>query len=327
MKKLLVLSLGSPMRLASTKYRIAQHEKAFAHAGYSLEYVERKKKGVSTIAKIFNCDLVLNQKALISPLWILVIRAFSKRLVFEFDDAIWTRGINEYSASTLWRVKRRTKLWIRHADLVVAANEYLANYARQFASRVEVVGMALDLDVWSSAANSKDSTDLVLMGWAGSPVGAYQLVDIEPALKRALDACPTLRLAVYSGERPKLSLPFEYVPFVPGTEQEFIRRLDIGLLPIENSGLGKGKSPMKSIQYLACGVPVVGNICGATAEILDHRNAIAVSTEDEWVDAIISLVRDSSMRKVMGQAARKKALDCHDAKLLGPRYVEMVISN
>jgi len=61
-----------------------------------------------------------------------------------------------------------------------------------------------------------------------------------------------------------------------------MQSLDIGLLPLNDDEYSRGKSPIKAIQYLACGIPVVGNIFGGASEILNAENSIAVNSDQEW---------------------------------------------
>jgi glycosyltransferase involved in cell wall biosynthesis len=48
-------------------------------------------------------------------------------------------------------------------------------------------------------------------------------------------------------------------------------------------------------------VPVVGNVIGATAEILNDKNSIAVSNEKEWLNALERLVTNRDLAISMGR--------------------------
>lgn len=67
---------------------------------------------------------------------------------FDFDDAIWTRPKEPYSWFTQLKVNRRIKYWFQRVDGIIVANRVLANFANKFTSRVYIVPMALDLDIW-----------------------------------------------------------------------------------------------------------------------------------------------------------------------------------
>ena len=81
---------------------------------------------------------------------------------------------------------------------------------------------------------------------------------------------------------------------------------------------------MKAIQYLACAVPVVGNSLGATADILTSSNSIAVSTTEQWVNAIGQLAHNRPLRTKMGLAGRERAETYFEYNKVGSQFVKLV---
>jgi glycosyltransferase involved in cell wall biosynthesis len=309
MKALVIISRDRDK--ASTRFRFVQYEAMLAERGISLDYVRRDAIGAAVLQRIPEYDVVINQKCLMPRRLAAKVIAASKRLVFDMDDAIWTRPGRPHSWFTAWRVKARLKQWLMAADVVTAANDYLASYARQFSERVQVIHMALDTAQWQPG--DKAGRDEVIIGWAGSPATLKNLERIGPQLCEILAANPSLRLAVYSGQRPALDCEFTYTPFAPGTEAAFVQQLDIGLLPLpEDDAFTRGKSPIKALQYLACGLPVVAQVRGATAEILDASNSLHVNQSSDWRSAIEALLADKAQRERLGRAGRDFVLREHD---------------
>ncbi|MDP3283223.1 MAG: glycosyltransferase, partial [Desulfobacterales bacterium] len=103
-----------------------------------------------------------------------------------------------------------------------------------------------------------------------------------------------------------------------------IRNLDIGLLPLNDDEFYRGKSPIKAIQYIACGAPVVGNIIGATGEILNSENSIAVSGMKEWFDALETLVLRRDLLKSMGIAGRIQAKKKFNFKTVADNFYNIL---
>ena len=127
-----------------------------------------------------------------------------------------------------------------------------------------------------------------------------------------------------SGKKPQLSFPFQFFPYKQGKEAGFVQRLDIGLLPLHYDHFSKGKSPIKAIQYLACGLPVVGNIMGATREILNEENSIAVTTHKEWLNALMKLIENRKLSQQMGEAGRSLAERQHNIKKIRERFLNVL---
>jgi len=320
--KILVIS-GGDLEKGSIKYRIAQYTDFLEANGLKLDFVKRSEIDRSFIPKLKMYDVVFNQRCLIRASLARKIIANSRRLVFDFDDAIYTRPGKPHFWLTSLRVKRRLRIWIQGADVVTTANHFLAAYAGKYSSCVKVIPNAVDLETWKPATRERGET--VTIGWAGAPVNIPNIERLEPVLSELLSKYPFLKLAVFSGKRPNLKCPFDYYSFEPGKEPEFVRSLDIGLLPLVNEEYSKGKSPIKAIQYLACGVPVVGNPIGATKEILNDDNSIAVSSDEEWIAALESLVKDNQRRASMGRAGRAHVERNHNIRLTAKQRLSVFL--
>jgi len=279
-----------------------------------MKFVKRGDVDRGILKLIDLADVVINQKCVLSP-WIgSAIRSRAKRLIFDFDDAMWTRPGPDFSWLVRWRTSARLRWWLRAADVVTTANGYLAEWAKPHAQRLEIVPMTLDLDEWRPGPE-RPVTGHVTVGWAGSPAYIPLLERLEPALAAACAQEPRLRLGVYLGCRPSWRFPFEYVPYAPGTEAAFVRRLDIGLLPMDDDPFGRGKSPIKALQYLACGVPVVGRLVGAAHELVDGSVGIPVTCAAEWTAAVVGLARDAVARRRLGDAGLARIRARHDMQV------------
>jgi glycosyltransferase involved in cell wall biosynthesis len=150
---------------------------------------------------------------------------------------------------------------------------------------------------------------------------------LDPVLTLLLQKYPFLKLAIFSGRKPILKCPFDYYPFKPSGEPEFVKNLDIGLLPLADEEYARGKSPIKAIQYLACGVPVVGNVIGATAEILNDKNSISVSNEKEWFDALEKLILNQPLAKAMGRNGHRLIDKKHNLKTVAEDFYNILSGN
>ncbi|GAB4231556.1 MAG: glycosyltransferase family 4 protein [Chlamydiales bacterium] len=300
--KLFAMTFGSPTT-GSTLYRLVQYQPFLKEKGIDLEIVSKAQFGPQWFEKLQEADVVINQKCLFSLPLQKKIRKMSKKLIFDFDDAIYTRPGTPYSWITQWRVGRRLNYWLAQADCVIAANHHLGWYAKLRGCEPKIIPMALDLKQWKP--KEREKSDSIIMGWAGAPCNLHYVERLEPVLKIAMRQNPNLKLKVFSGKKPVLDLPYEYVPFQIGYEPQFVASLDIGLLPLVNDPFTQGKSPIKAMQYLACEVPVIGNVVGATAEILNGCNSIPVDVRQEWLDGIDLLANREDLRQEMGKKGRQ----------------------
>jgi glycosyltransferase involved in cell wall biosynthesis len=314
--------ISRDLQKGSTKYRIVQYLEYLRSKGINFEFVKRGSIDASTVRKAIQFDLVFNQKCLLRYSLARKLIANSRRTLFDFDDAIYTRPGNPHSLLTVLRVKMRLHLWLKRSDIVTTSNHFLARYARQYSDSVEVIPMALDLDTWKPG--KKSHSEKITIGWAGAPVNVPLIESLDPVLSFLLKKYPFLKLAIFSGQKPQLDCPFEYYSFQPGHEPAFVKSLDIGLLPLNAEEYSKGKSPIKAIQYLACGVPVIGNVIGATGEILNKKNSIAVSNKDEWIRGLEKLITNRDLAKSMSRAGREHVQKNHNVKLTAERFFRIL---
>jgi len=326
-KKVLVLAFGDRERSASTIYRVAQYENLFTESGARLTFVPKQALDFRIIEAARKHDVVLNQKCLVNTWLGHMIARNAKRMILDIDDPMWTRHNRPFHPFKKWQIEKRISWWSKASDRVLVANSYIAEHIRAagFANKVMVLPMSLDLDIWRPRDGRPEHTGNVTIGWAGSPAGFSYLETIAPVLREIKRKHPAVKLSIYSGKRPDLGCEYDYTPFARGTEHEFVRNLDVGLLPLADAESAWGKSPIKSIQYIACGVPVVGNIVGATKDILNPLNSIAVGSENEWLAALDKLISDASLRKSLGIAGRTHAHDNFDRVKTGHRFVNIVL--
>lgn len=317
---ILILTVGG-IDEGSTQYRIGQYLPLLQRSGMSCTLVRREEIGPETVRLAAEADMVVNQKCLFRNALARAIVANSRAVLFDFDDAIHTRPGKPYGALTRLRLHLRLRFWLRAATVVTPANGHLAAYARQHSRCVRVLPMALDTTIWRPARTPAPGLNI---GWAGSPGTLPYLEALNPVLARLQAELPEARLRVYCGRRPALACPHEHVPYAPGTEPDFIRTLHVGLLPLPNSEHARGKSPIKSLQYLACGVPVVGNVVGATAEICRPAFSCAVNALDAWLPTLAELAREPERRAAMGAQGRAFIEETHSLELCGRLLIALL---
>ncbi len=288
---------------ASTKYRLEQYVPLFNEHDIHVEIIRRSHLKSLSECHIETFDAVINFRCLMNLKLARKIMMSGKRTLFDFDDAIYTRPGKPHSFITSMRVKKRLHYWLKNATAVTVSNSVLATYASAYSDNVKLIKMALDAAIWKP----HDSADqqAVTIGWAESPATLHYLEEIDDVLIKFLATASNVKLAVYSGVKPNLKCAFDYYPYKPDGEIDFIQSLDIGLLPTVYDDFARGKSPIKAIQYLACGIPVVGNIEGGASEILEADHSFLVRCKSDWIKQLSKLVSQQELRKKMGRRGHR----------------------
>ena len=298
----LALTIGDS-HVASTQYRLGQFAGTLRELGIHLDFAPAHDR--SRWPRLESYDLVIVQKRLMRLSWVKRVRRESKRLIFDTDDAIWEPHGRKHSWWSRVRTRARLRAIVRAADLCTVANEHLAGFLKSDARGVEVVPMALDEATWHPAAARASGP--LRIGWAGAPPNLVYLARLGPALHEIQRSRPEVEIVVYCGQPPQWRSPVvsRHVPFEPGTEADVVRTFDIGLLPLPDDAFAAGKSPIKALQYAACGVPCVASPVGATCEIVkDEATGLTAETKSQWKEALLRLIDDEALRRRLGEEAR-----------------------
>jgi len=253
-------------------------------------------------------DLVYIQRRLLSPLDLFALRKTSKRLVYDFDDAVMyrsSRHSNQVSLSRRWAFKRM----VRASDAIIAGNQFLKGEALKYVGeeRVTVVPTAVDMERYPPKGYGEPG-DSIIVGWIGSGSTLWYLRNLIPVLEALFRRYPHLKLKVVSDE-------FFDCPTVPIVKKKWaledevsdLQSFDIGLMPLTEDVWSQGKCGLKAVQYSAAGIPVVCSPIGINRDIVeDGLNGYWASTDDQWVERTSRLVDDPPLRVKMGTEGRRR---------------------
>ena len=297
------------------RYRLAAFRDAFARAGHALHFqpLPRGPLGRLTIGRdLAAADAVIVQRKLL-PRWaIALLRRRVRRLIFDYDDAVWLR--DSYSPRGFDDPKRlaRFRAVVAAADVVVAGNTFLAGEARQCTdpSRVLVIPTCVEpgkypARAWSDLSAAGPHQPLRLV-WVGSHSTLRGLERFAPTLAAIGRALPGTRLKLVCDRFLTIpDLTVDECPWHGDTEAAEIAAADVGIGWVPDDPWSRGKCGLKLLQYHAAGLPVVANPVGVQAEIVrDGETGFLATTSEEWVAAVARLAADPYLRDRLGHAGR-----------------------
>lgn len=105
-----------------------------------------------------------------------------------------------------------------------------------------------------------------------------------------------------------LAIPVVQAGWVePEDLKDYFAAADLALYPMDDTLLNRAKCPVKLVELLSAGVPVVAEAVGQVKEyIIPEETGLLVEPGDAraFTGAIIRLLRDKSLRKSLGKRAR-----------------------
>jgi glycosyltransferase involved in cell wall biosynthesis len=295
---------------ACCRFRITPFRTALERAGHSLELVSMPKRWWSRyrlFLRLRGANVIVQRFLL--PRWQLgLLRRQVRRLIFDMDDAIFLRdsfspkGLHDPARLRLFHAM------VQACDAVVAGNAYLREEARRGApaARVSIIPTCVEPALYPQVQHRRSGAEVRLV-WTGS---ASTLQGLERA-RTIFDAigrrAPGVRLKVVTDRPVELgSLPIEFCPWDKTREPADIATGDIGVTWIPDDLWSKGKCGLKTLQYMAAGLPVIANPVGVHPEMVRQgATGFLAETPEQWVEAVVRLASSPDLRNAMGRAGRR----------------------
>ncbi len=256
-----------------------------------------------------------------------VFRLLSKQLIFDIEDNVLMEKGNEFNPLVKFLKGRgKTTYLIKKADQVITSSPFLNDYCLGLNEKKACTYISSSVDTDRFLPVNVYSNDRkVTLGWTGtfsSKVYLDLLRDVFFELEKRCDF--TLRvIGNFHYEMPGINL--EVIQWSSVNEVKDLQGIDIGLYPLPQDDWVLGKSGLKAIQYMAFGLPTVATSVGTTPRIIqNHKNGLLVKTEEEWVYALEELIKNSDLRRKLGEAARLTVEENYSKHVIKSTYLSVL---
>lgn len=329
MRKRLLFWVHDPAA-PSFRHRLAAHIPALEEAGLSceIETIPRRRYILRVLerrSRLREVDLLIIAKFKLEAGERGVVRRVVRRVVYDFDDAIYYAkparpGLAPDQSSG--RMRKFQKMCAL-ADLVTAGNSTLASFARPFARRLEVLPTPIETSRYEpKRVFPAGSATLVWIGMGGNLT--YLDLLREP-LARLVHKFSALRLKIISDRAPEgFRIAVDFVPWSEEVEARELASADAGVMPLADDEWTRGKGGFKLLQYMAAGLPVVASPVGINSEfVVNGETGLLARTSQEWESALGDLLSDPAARAQMGAAGRRRAQELYDRPAASRHLVEL----
>jgi glycosyltransferase involved in cell wall biosynthesis len=237
--------------------------------------------------------------------WI-IARLLRRKLIFDFDDAIWTTDVqHEPWGVRLLKCRGKVKAICRWSYKVSCGNQYLSEFAQHVNSRAVVNPTTIDTD---RILNTRypNVNGSVTIGWTGSHSTLKYLTVLQPILQRLEKEFPQLQIVIIANKRPDLNLnSLKFINWTIENEISDLSLIDIGLMPLPDDAWSKGKCGFKILQYMSLSIPSVASPVGVnTLLINDGHSGFLARNESQWYEALKTLIKDETLRRTIGDRGR-----------------------
>ncbi len=240
----------------------------------------------------------------------LYVKVFKKKVIYDFDDAIWMAHISEHNSVALaLKNVNKVKRICGWAYKVSCGTEYLCNYARKYNSNVIYNPTCVDTERRHNIICNHD-VQRVTIGWTGSFSTLKYLDQVIPILKK-LQEKYDFDVKIICNQQPTFDIKnLQYIEWSEENEVKELATCQIGLMPLTNDEWSEGKCGFKLVQYLSLEIPAVSSPVGVNKKIIDDGvNGFLCNTDEDWYNAIEKMMLDTDLRKRMGKEGRKKIIE------------------
>ncbi len=214
----------------------------------------------------------------------LILKLFKIKYILDYDDAVFHNYDNNGKSIVRFFLSRKMSNIMSRAAHITVGSTYLYKYAKQFTNKVTKIPTVIDINKYP-VIDFSNKNDFII-GWVGSYYTSQYVVDLFPALdKFTKKHNAKVRLLGFNKALLPSSLKdrIEIIEWNEQTEVKEIAKFTVGIAPLHDTPFARGKCAFKSVQYMACGIPVVTSPIEANAETVIHEvNGFHAKTNDEW---------------------------------------------
>jgi glycosyltransferase involved in cell wall biosynthesis len=306
----------------ATRYRVEPLRSRFNKLGIETSLCDDSdgvtgKLRLLSLAK--DAQLLFIQRKLFAPWFTRMLKRRCRNIIFDFDDAIFSRSNGKSSASRMHKFRGM----LDSSSVVFAGNEYLAEQCT--GAETVVVPTAVDESHYSERVLKAPGCVLV---WIGSSSTRKYLEHHRGVLEELGGRFPCLILKVIADfDFHLVNMKVINVPWSADSEAAQLASAHIGIAPMTDNAWTKGKCALKIVQYMAAGLPVISSSVGANREVVVHgETGLLADGVGEWLQAAELLSQSPAERDRMGSAGYHRMLKHYSQRAVMGLIIDILTS-
>lgn len=233
-------------------------------------------------------------------------KRLGKRIVYDFDDAIYLRppdsaAAAEHRAEPDPEFLPRMTWMLARCDAALVSGAELARFAGKHAPRTGVLP-----SVFAEIAEKPSGWhEPPVIGWVGAPENQRYLRALEPVFLRLQQEHPSLEVWIVTRSLmdPPPAYRHKFWPWSLETEQKVIPRFTAGIAPLDDDEWCRAKMNFKALVCMSHGVPCVISPVGfPSEEFAEDRSVLVARTEEDWYRHLKTMITNAARRNEIAEA-------------------------
>ncbi len=323
-----VLCIVEPGRAPSTRLRLGDCVELYRKLGVEITILSGRRSSPPDRLRLLKAagrhDVIVLFKTLsFSPIELRLLQKANPRIIFDFDDAVMFRD-QKYNGPLRSKTFKKFVRTLKRCRGAVAGNAFLARFAEACGPKTTILPTPIDVTKYR-VKEFRDGPGLTI-GWIGLSDGLPYLRHIHPALRAVSERFAGLTLKVISDKPLQLEgVRIDNEAWELEKEQDQLASFDIGIMPLWDSLWTRGKCGYKILQYMGVGTAVVASSVGANLDIVTPgENGMLARTNEDWVNALATLIGDAEKRRAMGLSGRKLVEDRYSLQRFAQDYAAFI---
>lgn len=241
-----------------------------------------------------------------------------QNVILDFDDDIAAlkqqpREIKSFYGKILQENGNKFNDFLRLYKRFIVGSKYLKERVLQENKTISehnilIIPTCVDYDTFAPKEYNSKNNEIVF-GWIGGNHNLHYLKMLIEPLNKIFEE-QKIKLVVSAGKiytNDKAKFSIENKKWSLATEKDIIRSFDIGLMPIEDNSVGKGKCGFKLLQYMGLGVVSIATNVSINSEIIEHgKNSFLVNNDNSnWYEILKFAINQKTYFSKIGNLAKQ----------------------
>lgn len=249
------------------------------------------------------------------------------KIILDYDDAIFhnydlhpNRLINYLFRNKIYKI-------VKYANIVITGSPYLSSHLNKFTTNIVEIPTSINFANYTSRFKLDSIKNDIIIGWIGSKSTSKNILNIIEVIKITHKLNPKITFKLMGFDynlKSQLNLPnVEFYNWSAQEELIFLKEIDLGIMPLEDTPFNRGKCGFKLIQYMAMGKPTLSTPLEANVKINRNNNNLFATSKEEWVICINKFISDISFYREVGLKNQKIVEEYYSVEANSIKYIKI----
>ena len=231
------------------------------------------------------------------------------KIILDYDDAIFHNY--DLHPNSLIKYLFGNKIYkiVKFANTVITGSPFLSSHLNKFTNNIVEIPTSINFANYKSSFQLDSIENDITIGWIGSKSTSINIFNIIEVIKITHKLNPKITFKLMGFDynlKSQLDLPnVEFYNWSAQEELIFLKKIDLGIMPLEDTSFNRGKCGFKLIQYMAMGKPTLSTPLEANVKINRNNNNLFAISKEEWVICINKFISDISFYREVGLKNQK----------------------